>query len=106
LASLQKSHTKLTGTLIGIRRGEVIRLQQAVSKPRIVINLSSQRLLDIVGGQAKQAELYRAAVHDFGGALDRLATGYEADPEKRHDPRQDIHFQVWRSLEVLMDGAR
>ena len=36
-------------------------------------------------------------------ALDRLAAGYEADPEKRHDLRQDIHFQLWRSFE-LFDG--
>lgn len=35
--------------------------------------------------------------------LDRLAAGYEADPEKRHDLRQDIHFQLWRSFEVFDD---
>jgi RNA polymerase sigma-70 factor (ECF subfamily) len=32
-----------------------------------------------------------------------LAAGYEADPEKRHDLRQDIHLQLWRSFEVF-DG--
>jgi RNA polymerase sigma-70 factor (ECF subfamily) len=56
-----------------------------------------------VGGQARQAELYQTSVRDFGRALDRLAAGYEADPEKRHDLRQEIHFQVWRSLGVF-DG--
>jgi RNA polymerase sigma-70 factor (ECF subfamily) len=48
-------------------------------------------------------ELYETAIHQFGRVLDRLAAGYEADPEKRHDLRQDIHFQLWRSFEVF-DG--
>ena len=48
-------------------------------------------------------ELYRTAIQDFGRALDRLAAGYEADPDKRHDLRQDIHFQLWKSFEVF-DG--
>jgi RNA polymerase sigma-70 factor (ECF subfamily) len=47
--------------------------------------------------------LYATATQQFGRALDRLAAGYEADPEKRHDLRQDIHFQLWRSFEVF-DG--
>lgn len=48
-------------------------------------------------------ELYRTAVDDFGRALDRLAAGYEADAERRRDLRQEIHFQLWKSLEVF-DG--
>jgi len=48
-------------------------------------------------------ELYAAAAGEFGRALDRLASGYEADPDKRRDLRQDIHFQLWRSFEVF-DG--
>jgi len=51
----------------------------------------------------KRDELYETAVRDFGRALDRLAAGYEADPERRQDLRQDIHFQLWRSFEVF-DG--
>ena len=47
----------------------------------------------------KPDELYQIAIRDFGRALDRLAAGYEANPEKRHDLRQDIHLQLWRSLE-------
>lgn len=47
--------------------------------------------------------LYQIAAQDFGRALDRLAAGYEADPEKRHDLRQDIHFQLWRSF-AAFDG--
>ncbi len=48
-------------------------------------------------------DLYATAIREFGRALDRLAAGYEADPEKRHDLRQDIHLQLWRSFEVF-DG--
>jgi RNA polymerase sigma-70 factor, ECF subfamily len=54
-------------------------------------------------GPPNRDELYATASHDFGRALDRLAAGYEADPEKRVDLRQDIHFQLWRSFEVF-DG--
>ena len=35
----------------------------------------------------------------FGSSLDRLARAYEADPEKRRDLNQDIHFQLWRSFQ-------
>src|SRR5256885_11396381 len=31
----------------------------------------------------KRDELYEAAIREFGRVLDRLASGYEADPEKR-----------------------
>ena len=51
----------------------------------------------------RQEEWYSAAVREFGRSLDRLAAGYEADPEKRRDLRQEIQFQLWRSLEAF-DG--
>ena len=35
----------------------------------------------------------------FGSSLERLARAYEADPEKRRDLSQDIHFQLWRSFQ-------
>ena len=44
-------------------------------------------------------DYYRQAVDGFGRALDRLARAYEADPDKRRDLIQDIHFAIWRSLE-------
>ena len=50
-------------------------------------------------GTGKQDELYRDAAHTFGAALERLARAYEADPEKRRDLTQDIHFQLWRSFQ-------
>ena len=54
-------------------------------------------------GTAGRDELYQTVTRDFGRALDRLAAGYEADPDRRHDLRQEIHFQLWRSFEVF-DG--
>lgn len=51
----------------------------------------------------KRDELYETAIREFGRALDRVAAGYEADPEKRHDLRQEIHLQLWRSFAVF-DG--
>ena len=50
-------------------------------------------------GQATQDDLYRDAVDKFGSSLERLASAYEADPEKRRDLSQDIHFQLWRSFQ-------
>jgi RNA polymerase sigma-70 factor (ECF subfamily) len=43
-------------------------------------------------------EFYKIAVEQYGAALDRLASAYEADSEKRRDLSQDIHFQLWRSF--------
>ena len=54
-------------------------------------------------GAWNRESLYRSAVDEHGKALDRLAAGYEADPERRLDLRQDIHLQVWRSFEAY-DG--
>ncbi|MFN3326905.1 MAG: RNA polymerase sigma factor, partial [Bryobacteraceae bacterium] len=51
----------------------------------------------------RQSELYSRAVEEYGRSLVRLASGYEADPERRRDLSQEIHFQLWRSLDVF-DG--
>ncbi|MBI1897591.1 MAG: RNA polymerase sigma factor [Acidobacteria bacterium] len=50
-------------------------------------------------GQRNQDDLYRNAVDQFGSSLERLTRAYEADPEKRRDLSQDIHFQLWRSFQ-------
>ncbi len=42
----------------------------------------------------EQRELHELAVREFGRSIDRLAAGYEADPERRHDLRQEIHMQL------------
>jgi len=45
-----------------------------------------------------QDDLYRQAISAYGAALDRLVRAYEADPDKRRDLLQDIHFAIWRSF--------
>src|SRR5687768_6010762 len=49
-------------------------------------------------GSQEQNELYTRAVAECGRMLDRLPAGYEADPDKRRDLRQEIHLQLWRSF--------
>src|SRR5258708_36213681 len=54
-------------------------------------------------GSPEQNELYTRAVAECGRMLDRLPAGYEANPDKRRDLRQEIHLQLWRSF-VAFDG--
>jgi RNA polymerase sigma-70 factor, ECF subfamily len=49
-------------------------------------------------GRSEQDRRYLEAAAEFGPALDRLARGYEADPDLRRDLRQDIHTELWKSL--------
>lgn len=51
----------------------------------------------------EQDALYGQAVKEHGAMILRLARGYEADLERRRDLLQDIHLDLWRSLE-LFDG--
>jgi RNA polymerase sigma-70 factor (ECF subfamily) len=59
--------------------------------------------LDVGGTEsilnASQDDLYREAADRFGSALERLARAYEANPERRRDLIQEIHFQLWRSFQ-------
>jgi RNA polymerase sigma-70 factor, ECF subfamily len=50
-------------------------------------------------GDTCQDRKYLGAVETYGPALARLARAYEADEEKRRDLLQEIHFQLWRSLQ-------
>lgn len=50
-------------------------------------------------GELGQDELYQHAAVRYGASLERVAAAYEADPEKRRDLSQDIHFQLWRSFQ-------
>ena len=50
-------------------------------------------------GRARQDNLYQQAVKEFGPPLERLVGAYEADPDKRRDLSQDVHFQLWRSFQ-------
>ena len=45
------------------------------------------------GGILRYGDPANSAARSIG-----VAAGYEADAEKRHDLRQDIHLQLWRSF--------
>ena len=45
-----------------------------------------------------QDERYLEAAAAYGAALYRLASAYEADPDKRRDLLQEVHLALWRSL--------
>ena len=49
--------------------------------------------------EAGQDDLYNEVSDQYGSALERLARAYEANPEKRRDLIQEIHFQLWRSFQ-------
>jgi RNA polymerase sigma-70 factor, ECF subfamily len=42
--------------------------------------------------------LYDDAIAAHGSALQRLARGYEADPDRRQDLLQQIYIAIWRSF--------
>ena len=48
--------------------------------------------------RASPDDFYDTAIEQWGPSLERLASAYEADREKRRDLSQDIHFQLWRSF--------
>ncbi len=53
--------------------------------------------------RAGQDGRYTTAAAEFGGAIERLARAYEAEPDPRRDLIQDIHVALWRSL-AAFDG--
>jgi RNA polymerase sigma factor (sigma-70 family) len=48
-----------------------------------------------------QSARYVAAAREHGAMIERLARGYEADPELRRDLVQDIHAALWRSFAIF-----
>ena len=49
---------------------------------------------------ANRDHLYQEVAAAYGRALERLARAYEMDPDRRQDLLQEIHLEVWRSLDV------
>jgi len=47
----------------------------------------------------RREDLYDEVVRTYGAALGRLASAYEADPDRRRDLLQDVHLAIWNSLE-------
>ena len=52
----------------------------------------------VTSGARDPDSLYEEVVAEFGAALERLARGYERDPDKRRDLLQEIHVALWRSF--------
>ena len=48
-----------------------------------------------------QDDAYAQAADEYGGAIERLARGYEADRDLARDLVQDIHAALWRSFEYF-----
>ena len=53
--------------------------------------------------EAEQDQAFSDAIARFGGAIARMARGYEADAELRRDLEQDIQVALWQSL-ARFDG--
>lgn len=49
----------------------------------------------------RQDDRYALAIASFGPALQRLVLGFEADADRRRDLLQEIHIELWRSLQVF-----
>ena len=51
--------------------------------------------------KSQQDARYLAAARTHGAMIERLARGYEADPELRRDLVQEIHAALWRSFAIF-----
>jgi len=51
--------------------------------------------------KTQQDARYLAAAREHGAMIERLARGYEADPELRRDLVQEIHAALWRSFAIF-----
>ena len=56
-----------------------------------------------MNAKAQQDARYLAAARTHGAMIERLARGYEADPDSRRDLVQEIHAALWRSF-ALYEG--
>src|SRR5687767_15634425 len=52
-------------------------------------------------GKTAQDARYLAVARQHGAMIERLARGYEADPELRRDLVQEIHAALWRSFAIF-----
>jgi RNA polymerase sigma-70 factor (ECF subfamily) len=48
--------------------------------------------------EAEQDQAFTEVIARFGGAIARMARGYEADADLRRDLEQDIQVALWQSL--------
>jgi len=52
-----------------------------------------------MSAKSRQEEYWRQTAEEYGPALERLAWGYESNPDRRRDLLQEIHLALWRSFE-------
>lgn len=52
----------------------------------------------VKSGRSSPDEMYQEVAATYGAALQRLAHGYEADPDRRRDLLQEIHLALWQSF--------
>lgn len=58
----------------------------------------------MIGGAGQpetQDVRYKRVARQFGAMIERLARGYEADPDLRRDLVQEIHTALWRSFAIF-----
>src|SRR5690606_41720709 len=53
-----------------------------------------------MSAKAQQDARYLEAARTHGAMIERLARGYEADPDSRRDLVQEIHAALWRSFAI------
>ena len=53
-----------------------------------------------MNAKAQQDARYLDAARTHGAMIERLARGYEADPDLRRDLVQEIHAALWRSFAI------
>jgi RNA polymerase sigma factor (sigma-70 family) len=56
--------------------------------------------MNSAAARTQQDARYVAAAREHGAMIERLARGYEADPELRRDLVQEIHAALWRSFAI------
>ncbi|WP_129781535.1 RNA polymerase sigma factor [Peristeroidobacter soli] len=61
--------------------------------------LGALRPANLLAAERRAAEVpFEQIVRDHGPLLRRIATSYEADPERRNELHQDILLAIWRAL--------
>jgi RNA polymerase sigma-70 factor, ECF subfamily len=73
--------------------------ESPASDDYLVVPHLDRRVEQPVAPPTRQSRLYDEAVAAFGAAIERLARSYELDVHKRQDLLQNIHLNVWRSLD-------
>ncbi len=55
----------------------------------------------MIEGRNRRTRATSGVARQFGAMIERLARGYEADPDLRRDLVQEIHAALWRSFAIF-----